>query len=513
MSYRSTIKQVRVSKGGQLKLLSKESVREIDYFAKTVLNQTGVEVFSNKGLKVLHDLGAEVDFKRKRVWLPPTLVEEAMMKVGHSFRWGGRDSKTYLTIEGNRVHYMAIGAPTYILDLEGNYRKATIKDWQDVYRLVDALDHFNLASGSVYTPWVTSEELNLQDHIRRARVFLRLLNATEKPIDMSKEYYYEQETDYSSDAEFRIKIESLIRGGLKELQRIPMGYHHVNTTGPLKLLGPNVDSALVYAKYGLPIMVAPSTIINATGPATIAGALVQQIAEYLARAVMYVLSARDPSRRSVVICGACPGILDQRTAASAALGAPETCLQVIGTAQMGKFYKVPTRALIGNTEAMIPDAQAGYETMLGCLSASLAGINIISTGGGLDSQNLLSLEKYPMDNDMIGAVRRILDGINICDETLAVDVIDEVAKSGGPMSYISHRHTKNWMRKEQFFPLIFNRKRYSEWERAGSKEARIVARDKAKEILKEHWPEPLAKDIREKIEEYIRHIEKKEVRK
>ncbi len=513
MSYRYTLKKVKESKGGQLKILSKEAVREIDYSAKRVLIKTGVEVFSDRGLKVFNGLGAEVDFKKKRVWIPPTLVEEAMRKVGHSFRWGGRNSKVYLTMEGKRVHYSVIGDPTFILDLEGNYRVATIKDWQDIYRLCDALDNFDIVTGTVAAPWATKEELKLPDRIRRTRLLLRYLDATDKPVDMSKEYDYNLESDYYEATEFRIKIDSLLRGGLKELQRTPMGFAWVNTTGPLKLLGPNVDGALAYAKYGLPIMVAPSTIINATGPATIAGALVQQIAEYLASAVMYVLAARDPARRSVVMCGACPGILDQRTAGSAALGAPETCLQVIGTAQMGEFYNVPTRALIGNTEAMVPDAQAGYETMLGCLSASLAGINVISTGGGLDSENLISMEKYLLDNDMIGAVRRILDGINVTPETLAVDVIDDVGKFGGPMSYIGQRHTRNWMRKEQVFPMIFNRKRHSTWERAGSKEARIVAREKAKEILKEHWPEPLDKDLRKRVEEYVRDFEKKELKK
>ncbi len=508
MSYRSTLKKVRESKGGQLKLLSKEAVREIDYSAKRVLVKTGVEVFSKRGLNVFNDLGAEVDFTKKRVLIPPTLVEEAMMKVGHSFRWGGRNSKVYLTMEGKRVYYATIGAPTFILDLEGNYRVGTIKDWQDSYRLCDALENFNIVTGSIASPWATKEEMKLPDRLRRTRLLLRYLDTTDKPIDMGKEYTYNIETDYYEAAEFRIKIDSIIRGGIKELQRTPMGYHHVNTTGPLRLLGPNVDSGLAYAKYGLPIMVAPSTIINATGPATIAGALVQQIAEYLASAVIYVLSARDSTRRSVVMCGACPGILDQRYASTAALGAPETCLQVIGTAQMGEFYKVPTRALIGSTEAMIPDAQAGYESMLGCLTASLAGINVISVGS-LDSQNLISLEKFPLDNDMIGAVRRILDGINVNEETLAVDVIDEVGKSGGSMSYIGQRHTKNWMRKEQVFPLIFNRKRHSMWERDGSKEARIVAREKAKEILKTHWPEPLDKDLRKRVEEYIHDFEKK----
>jgi trimethylamine--corrinoid protein Co-methyltransferase len=513
MSYRSSIKKVRVSKGGQLRMLSKEAVQEIDYFAKKILDETGIQVFSSRGLEILDKLGAEVMYDKKWGWIPPSLVDEAMMKIGHSFRWGGRDPKNYLTLEGKRVHYSAIGSPTFILDLEGNYRKATIKDYQDVLRLVDALDNFNIASGSLAVPWATSEELGMPKTVRRARAFLRVLDTLEKPVDMNKEYIEDPETDHYEAAMFNIQIDTMIRGGIRELQKTPLGYHHVNTSGPLKLLGPNVDRALVYAEYGLPIMVAPSTIINATAPATIAGSLVQQIAEYLASAVIYVLSARDRSRRSVVMCGTCPGILDQRTAANAALGAPEASLQVIGTAQMADFYKVPCRALIGNTEAMIPDAQAGYETMQGCLIASMAGINVISTGGGLDSQNLISLEKYPLDNDMIGSVRRILDGINVSDDTLAVDVIDEVSGVDGIKTYLNHPHTRRWMRKEQYYPKVFNRRRYSEWKQDGSKEARMVARERAQTILRDHWPEPLDKDIRKNLDEFIRDFEKNELKK
>jgi trimethylamine--corrinoid protein Co-methyltransferase len=147
--------------------------------------------------------------------------------------------------------------------------------------------------------------------------------------------------------------------------------------------------------------------------------------------------------------------------------------------------------------------QAGYEAMMTLLLTAMSGCNIIvnATGGALaPGIDAMSLEKAVIDNEVAGHVSRILDGITVNEETLAVDLIREVGPEG---HYLSHKHTLKHFTTEHPMPTISDRKPVDQWLKDQGKDARDRAREKAKEIVRTHHAVPMDKDIERKLDEFI----------
>ena len=102
-------------------------------------------------------------------------------------------------------------------------------------------------------------------------------------------------------------------------------------------------------------------------------------------------------------------------------------------------------------------------------------------------------------------VRRMVEGINVTDETLAVDVIRKVGPGG---HFLSQSHTRQYHKKELFLGKISNKKSYGAWVKANSIDARQKSRDIAKDILETYKPEPIDDDVLRELRQYIKHTEK-----
>ncbi|MBN1877050.1 MAG: trimethylamine methyltransferase family protein, partial [Anaerolineae bacterium] len=155
------------------------------------------------------------------------------------------------------------------------------------------------------------------------------------------------------------------------------------------------------------------------------------------------------------------------------------------SAQMARYYGLPIRSVGGATESKREDAQAGFERMGTLLPAVLAGVNLITCAGTLDSTLLESHALLMLDDEIAGAAVRMARGIEVNDETLALDLIKETGFSG---SYIAAEATSKHFRKELFIPKLFSREPYETWEQQGSKLAINRARERALNILAKHQP-------------------------
>ena len=72
---------------------------------------------------------------------------------------------------------------------------------------------------------------------------------------------------------------------------------------------------------------------------------------------------------------------------------------------------------------------------------------------------------------------------------------------------MSQRHTLNHVR-ELYVPSLFDRTPEIAWAKAGRKETREVAREKARKILKEHNVTPLENEVKQRISEIVKSAEK-----
>jgi len=264
---------------------------------------------------------------------------------------------------------------------------------------------------------------------------------------------------------------------------------------PLRYGCDNAEVCVESVKFGAPVWVVMAPQAGATAPAALAGAIVQCVAEALAG--LLLVDMVEPG--FPVIVGAWPFVSDLRTGAFTG-GSGEEAVVSAGAAQMINFYGLPSSVGAGMTDAKLPDCQAGYEKALAVALAAQAGCNNISESAGmLGSLMALSLEAMVIDNDMLGAVLRTVRGIEVNDETLSLDVIEQVVHGEG--HYLRTAQTLGLMRSEYEYPGLADRRTPGEWEADGSPDIRQRAGERVRQILSSHYPQYVDPAIDRRVRE------------
>ena len=137
--------------------------------------------------------------------------------------------------------------------------------------------------------------------------------------------------------------------------------------------------------------------------------------------------------------------------------------------------------------------------------AALSGANLIHDIGYMEYGATSSLELLVMDNDIIGHIRRIVEGIKVNEDTLAVDVIKAV---GPGNQFLTQRHTFEHFKNETWTPSLINRQRYDHWVNDGKLTLGEAVKIKTKEIIENHEPEKLPADVQAKIGEIVANSNK-----
>jgi trimethylamine--corrinoid protein Co-methyltransferase len=266
-----------------------------------------------------------------------------------------------------------------------------------------------------------------------------------------------------------------------------------NPVSPLFNTPEQLDGMLVYLRLGLPIAISPEVQAGATGPATLAGTMVQQTAEFLGHAVL----AQIVHPGTPVIYGTVSSVFDMQKM-MLPYGAPEADLLGIATVQMARYYGIPARTTGGSSDANALGMQAGVDSLLSTLLSILAGSSFVLHGAGeLENTLAVSYEKLLVDEEIIRMARRIARGIDVTPETLGFEVIKEVGPQG---DFLGTEHTYEHFRKEQFMPSLMVREKYDLWKAAGGKKAEQRARERVADLLERHQPEPLPPEANDELE-------------
>ena len=131
---------------------------------------------------------------------------------------------------------------------------------------------------------------------------------------------------------------------------------------------------------------------------------------------------------------------------------------------------------------------------------ALTGSNVIYGMGMLEMGMTTSYEQLLIDQEIVRMIRRILQGIAVNKDTIALDVIQKVGPAG---NYLGERHTLKYMRSELSTTNLINRKMRDNWENAGSKDMAQRAREQAIEILENYKATPLPQDVAKKIRSIV----------
>jgi trimethylamine---corrinoid protein Co-methyltransferase len=270
----------------------------------------------------------------------------------------------------------------------------------------------------------------------------------------------------------------------------------INSLSPLQFAEEMVGSLIELARHGQACVVASLIMAGASGPVTLAGVLALQNAEILTGMVLTQLVREG----APVIYGSTSSVMDMKTG-GLSIGAPELSKNINYTAQMARFYNVPSRSGGGLTDSLYPDAQAGVESALALSTAARNGVNfILHSCGILGSFIAMSYEKFLVDEEMCGMVRQMLKPIDIDDDSIDIDMIASVGAGG---QYLTHPKTFKLCRSEFYIPDLMVRTNYDSWSASGKKKIDEIANDKLSQRLAKYEKPDIDPAIEKQLTEYV----------
>jgi trimethylamine--corrinoid protein Co-methyltransferase len=476
-------------KPAHFEVLSPAEVERIDAASMDILQNTGLRVDLKRARDVFREAGARVDEAARSVRIPEKLVRSAVEQAPTSFTLYGADPDVRLEIGTERVNFAALGTPTNILDAAtGQRRPTTLDDLRNHLRLIDALDHIDNSQMDVWPTDVPMTTIHVE-------AILAWAQNCRKSFGMGC---------YGAMAsEDMMRMMALAVGGKEELKRRPRFFGICSTMSPLQMIKPQLEGMFLFAEYGQPMAMSPEAMAGATAPATLAGLLAQQNAEILAHvALAQIIAPGTP-----VLYGTVSTVADMSTG-NVALGAIETGLITSGAAQLARHYGLPSRSVGGATAAKTLDLQCMLERVNTLLPAVLAGVHFITCGGTLESTTTESHPLMVLDDVLCGQARRLARGIEVSDETIALDLIREV---GWQADYLAQPHTARHFRREHFLSKLLRRDGRASWESKGSKTALDLAHERVHEILANHEPRQLEPAVEKELLEYLAMVRQRTV--
>jgi len=475
-----------IKRGVRFQILSDGDLNRIHWGTLHILEKVGVQVDSVACRKLLKDNGCEVDEKTRIARIPSHLVEEALAKKKASITLAGRNPKFDAKLDMNHSYMTANGNGAVTVDFESGKRRPSMKkDVANSSKIIDTLENVH-----IHWPMVSSTDqhpstVHLHD-------FDASLNNTEKHV------MYETGVTVS-DARTLTEMGYAAAGGEKEYRRRPLSSCLQCTYAPLQHDAGVMDASLEFAKAGVPLVFFGMPQPGATGPATLVGSLVVGNAEVLSALTMIQLSTPG----AAVIYGMGNAPLDMRTTIRAG-GSPEHAISSAMATELAHHYGMPSCVGVSAT-AKEPGDQAVMEYYTGCVGPLLAGADLMCGVGLLEDSSCLFYEEIVIDDEIVGAIARLIRGDWADDETMALEVIEKV---GPGKNFLAQRHTLTHMRTEFFMPNLVDRRSFDAWSQTGSKSMRDRAREKVKDILANHKVPPLDANAQKKLDAIIEKAKK-----
>ncbi len=451
--------------GGRYDPLTDADVARIHAAALQALEEIGLADAPASGAEILTGAGA-IQGDDGRIRFPGALVEDMLAKAARGITLHGREARHDLHLSGTRVHYGTAGAAVHLVDATGRaYRESTVQDLHDAARIADTLDNIHfLQRPMVCRDIPDNREMDLN-------TIYACVSGTTKHIGVSF-----TEPGFVADG---IEMLHMMAGGEEAWRARPfVSNTNCFVVPPMKFA---TEACLVMEnciRAGMPVLLLSAGMAGATAPSTVAGAIVQAVAECLA-GIVYV-NAMQPGHPAVF--GTWPFGLDLRTGAMS-VGSGEQALLTAGCAQMHRFYGVPGGAAAGASDAKLPDMQAGWEQMCSNVMAGLAGLNMVYEAAGMHASLLgFCHESLILGDDIIGQALRCVRGIEVDDETLALDQMRQVCL-GGPGHYLGTDQTLARMQADHVYPRLGDRTSPKEWDEIGKPDLVAAAKARKEAIL------------------------------
>jgi trimethylamine---corrinoid protein Co-methyltransferase len=469
------------------KILSQRDIFRIYEAALEIMEDTGVKFPSKKALKILADHGCEVDYESKIAKIPNNLVEETLKTAPKEFLLAARDPSADIWLDRNTSYLSTDGGGIDVYDINtGERRRSRKQDIIDACKVADYLPEISY----IWGPPVTA--LDVPEIIRP-------LHELEASMLGSSKHIQPETVVSEKMANYALEMASMVVGGKKELAERPIFSFMQCALDPLGHDSGSLEASMVAAEWGIPTGFMPMPMSCATAPTTVAGNLVVTVIDMLSPLVlMQLVNPGTPT-----FFAAAPTAIDLRTGAYTG-GGPEDHLLAAGISEISNFLNIPMFMGAYATGAKEPDWQSAMDNTLAGLMPVLTKAAVMNGAGTLNGSKTFSLQQLIMDTEIYRVIKKVTEGIEVNEETLAVNIIKEVGPSG---DYLTHEHTLKHM-YDIYQTRLLDRSTYETWLKNGKKGAYEKATEMAKDILATHEVKPIDSDILDEWKKFINSAQK-----
>lgn len=469
-----TIEPIRTNY--ELNFLDNTQLNYLQEATLSILENTGVKFPSEKALKVFAEHGAIVDHASQVVKFPRDLVLKAMATVPRYFTLGARNPDFDLSLQKGVSYFTNDGCGHNVVDpITGEIRASTKADVGMMARINDYL-----SSMSFSWTMVSAQDCGVTSPLHEIDITWRNNTKHYGSVTMMGEEI----------CRYGVEMATVLRGSLEEVRKRPPISLIVCTIAPLIQDKDAIESALVLAEVGIPVVIMSMPTMGTTAPATYAGALALGNAEIISATVLLQLAYPGaPVFHSLLHAWA-----DPRTAAY--VGYPLDARARYAPVEMAHHWGMPALGGAFGTETPdLDDWQSASEVATDSLLAGLAGAEIVTGLGLRDTYTLLYPEAIIFDDDLYHRARFSLLEMDVSPDTLAVDVIHAVGPGG---HFLSQKHTKQYMRTSMVRALTHQMGTDGKY-----LPPREVARERIRWILENHHPEPPTADVQKEIDRIL----------
>lgn len=448
-----------VNKTTRFSLLSEDQKERMFRGVIKTLNDTGANVHHEGVREILAKNRCKVDGTRVRI--PPEVVRDALASVPPTttlYSWDGNEEVLY--VEKGRSYFGPGPTPPYFNDPDTLERRLYLrKDATTVARVCDVLPNIGYVQSLGSINDVTNGLADVYE-------FADMIQNTRK-IVMNWSFNVENLIDQH-------KIGIAMAGGEAEFARRPNFIHYSEPISPLTSDVDAIGKCLYCAENRIPQVYTPCCIGGATVPATHAGQLIVAMSESMVGVVLSQLV--NPG--TCIIIGGVQSILDMRRAIYA-YGAPELGIMSAAYTELLNHVGLPMYSTAGCTDTKKMELQSGIEAAFSIHMAMLSGANFVHDNGYTESGKCGDIFQTVMDDEIIGMSRLIAGGVEVNEETLAVEEICNVGPGG---HYLYEDHTMKWFRKH-WQPTLMDRNSYEDWDAQGRTTMKDRIVKKTKDII------------------------------
>ncbi len=475
----------RVNNTSAMKVLTGSQCAEIIMAAEEEMFHTGIEFHDEKAREIMKRHGCFVEGIRVRI--PPYLTERAIRSCQkHITLCNNRTGKPEIFLDACSTYFgPGPGNPFYRNPYTNERIRTSYESVSWATKVLDAMPNIDYCQSLGI---VQDKPLLIAD---RWELEAQFLNTSKPIVNVCTDQWGQEDC---------IKMAEIMVGGPEELRRHPIITVYIEPISPGVIAQESCIKIIEGATRGVPIIFTPCIMAGGTAPATIAGVMVQGVAESLSGLVL----SQCAGEGSGFIIGGVYTVLDMSSTIFS-YGSPELDLMLAALTDIGHYLRLPIFGTNGCTDSSVVDEQAGIEAALSVTMTSLSGPNLNHDIGYYEYGTCSNFDLVVIDNEIVGMARRITSGINVNEGTLSLDMLESVA----PRGFFENTAESDWDDEEEYYvpkdqyasfqTELLNRASYEIWKGNGGKSLTERANEKVRDIINHYEPAPLSADIKKKL--------------